>query len=252
MFIAKYISRRFFKMKTKLSQKEKQELVNRYLAGESVQSIIIDTGVARSTMYSWIKSYKKSLNTNTNITLREFSKKIQFRQNLAANAPNKIWASDVTQIKVNNFNFYICVIIDVFSLKVVSYHIAKKSSTQLTKITFKKAYESRQPIGSLLFHSDRGSNYISNTFIKYLKSLGIRQSFSRAHAPYDNSVCESFFGIFKREELYRYTYPTVAEFKRRVNMYINFYNDERRHASLNHTTPTTYEKDFLHNKKCQV
>ena len=60
-------------MKTKLSQEQKQELVNRYLAGESVQSIITDVGIARSTMYSWIKSYKKSLNTNTNITLREFS-----------------------------------------------------------------------------------------------------------------------------------------------------------------------------------
>ena len=61
-------------MKTILSQEHKQELVNRYLKGESVQSIVTDAGVARSTMYSWINSYKKDrLSGNTAITLREFS-----------------------------------------------------------------------------------------------------------------------------------------------------------------------------------
>ena len=61
-------------MITRLSQEQKQELVNRYFAGESVQSIITDAGVARSTMYSWINTYKKeSLSVNNIITLREFS-----------------------------------------------------------------------------------------------------------------------------------------------------------------------------------
>ncbi len=50
--------------------------------------------------------------------------------------------------------------------------------------------------------------------MKYLDSLHVKQSFSRAYTPYDNSVCESFFSSMKREELYRYKYPTAAEFKR--------------------------------------
>ena len=58
-------------MRTKFTQEQKQELVNRYISGESVKSITADTGVARSTLYSWINAYKA---TNSTIapTLREF------------------------------------------------------------------------------------------------------------------------------------------------------------------------------------
>lgn len=165
-------------------------------------------------------------------------------QNFTASAPNKIWVSDVTQFTVNNFRFYICAIIDIFSRKVISYHISKNNSTQLAKITFKKAYESRKPEGELLFHTDNGSNYISATFMKYLDSLHVKQSFSRAYTPYDNSVCESFFSSMKREELYRYKYPTVAEFKRSIDKYINFFNNERPHKTLKYKTPNAYENNF--------
>ena len=165
-------------------------------------------------------------------------------QNFTADAPNKIWVSDVTQFTLNNFRFYICAVIDIFSRKVIAYHISKKNSTQLVKTAFKKAYETRCPIDKLLFHTDNGSNYISVAFMKYLKELGVTQSFSRTHIPYDNSVCESFFNSLKREEFYRYKYPTVAEFQRSVAKYIVFYNSERPHSTLKYKTPDKYEADF--------
>ena len=56
------------------------------------------------------------------------------------------------------------------------------------KTTFKIAYEERKPSKSLIFHTDRGSNYISKGLNDYLKSLQITHSFSRAYVPYDNSV----------------------------------------------------------------
>ena len=112
------------------------------------------------------------------------------------------------------------------------------------KTAFKKAYAARCPIDKLLFHTDNGSNYISGTFMKYLKELGVTQSFSRAHIPYDNSVCESFFNSLKREELYRYKYTTVSEFQRSVAKYIDFYNAERPHSTLKYKTPDKYEADF--------
>ena len=86
------------------------------------------------------------------------------------------------------------------------------NSTQLTKSTVKAAYGTRKPTESLLFHSDQGSNYTSNEFRKYLKSLNIIQSFSNPGMPYDNSVMESFFGSFKREALYRYRFKTEKDF----------------------------------------
>ena len=70
----------------------------------------------------------------------------------------------------------------------LSYKIAVKNSTQLTKTTFKAAYESREPKNGLIFHSDRSANYISTTFQKHLASYGVIQSFSNPGTPYDNSV----------------------------------------------------------------
>lgn len=80
--------------------------------------------------------------------------------------------------------------------------------------------------------------------MKHLKKLGITQSFSRTHIPYDNSVCESFFNSLKREELYRYKYPTVAEFQQSVAKNIDFYNAGRPHSTPKYKTPDKYEADF--------
>ena len=82
------------------------------------------------------------------------------------------------------------------------------------KNAFKDAYETRQPKGTLIFHSDRGSNYRSKTFCNYMKALNVTQSFSRAYTPYDNSVVESFFSSLKREELYRTKYRSIRNSKK--------------------------------------
>lgn len=151
--------------------------------------------------------------------------------------PNKVWVSDVTYFNYKNKTLYICVIIDLFARKVIACRVSHKNSTQLTKSTFKMAYELRQPDKSLLFHSDRGSNYISKTFMDYLRSLSVKQSFSRAHMPYDNSVCESFFGGMKREELYRTNYKSEKELQQSIKNYIEFYNTKRPHTLLRYRTP---------------
>ena len=117
--------------------------------------------------------------------------------------PNEVWVSDITYFRLYNKNYYICVVLDLYARAVIGYRIGKTNSTQLVKSTFRMAYEERQPILPLTFHTDRGGNYRSNTFCSYLKSLEVTQSYSRAHIPYDNSVMESFFSSLKREELYR-------------------------------------------------
>lgn len=91
--------------------------------------------------------------------------------------------------------------------------MSMKKGTRLTKSTFIAAYLDRNPDHGLIFHSDNGANYISNTFRQYLKSLEITQSFSEAGLPYDNSVCESFFHTLKEEELYRTNYRSERELR---------------------------------------
>ena len=165
-------------------------------------------------------------------------------QQFTATRPNEIWVSDVTYFRYKEKELYICVIIDLYARMVIGFRIGLKNSTQLVKSTFKLAYEQHQPQLSLLFHTDRGSNYRSNAFCAYLQSLGVMQSFSRAHVPYDNSVMESFFASMKREELYRTKYRSEQELKAAVAEYIKFYNETRPHAKNGYKTPSKKEQEY--------
>lgn len=171
--------------------------------------------------------------------------KNHLNQEFTATRPNEIWVSDVTYFRYKEQVFYICAILDLYSRMVVGFRISHKNSTQLTKGTFKQAYENRKPENNLLFHTDRGSNYRSKTFCSYLKSLGVTQSFSRAHVPYDNSVMESFFSSLKREELYRTKYRSENEFRTAVKNYMIFYNEKRSHAKNGYKTPAKRELEFF-------
>lgn len=162
--------------------------------------------------------------------------------------PDEVWVSDVTYFRFNDKSYYICVIVDLFARKAIGYKIGTNNSTQLTKSTFKLAYESRKPQAPLMFHSDNGTNYCSKAFRSCLLSLNVKQSFSRPHIPYDNSVMESFFANMKREELYRTKYRSEREFRAAVQSYIEFYNEKRPHSKNNYKTPSQKEEDYFNNK----
>lgn len=171
-------------------------------------------------------------------------------QQFNVSRPNEVWVSDVTYFRYNERNYYICVIIDLYARKVVGYKISLSNSTQLTKATFKLAFEFRQPT-DLLFHSDQGSNYTSNTFVEYLRYCNIQQSFSRKSVPYDNSVMESFFKSMKTEKLYRTNFRSEREIKIAVKDYINYYNTNRPHSMLNYQTPNAYENKYFSKQQNQ-
>ena len=107
--------------------------------------------------------------------------------------PNLIWVSDITYIKVLDQYYYICVVLDLFSRRILSYSISDSINTALTLAAFDDAFQSRDPPQDLMFHSDQGAQYTSYIFRAHLKELHIKQSFSTPGTPYDNSVCESFF-----------------------------------------------------------
>ena len=165
-------------------------------------------------------------------------------QEFMTSAPNEVWVSDVTIYEFKNIKYYICVILDLYSRKVIAYSIGLNNSTQLTKRTLKTAYYDRLPKPSLILHTDQGTNYTSLAFQKYAKSLNITQSFSRSSNPYDNSVMESFFKTFKLEELYRRNYRSERDLKESIDRYIHFYNSERIHSMNFYRTPDKYEEEY--------
>ncbi len=184
------------------------------------------------------KIYKKLNQNKKNILNREFNPL----------RPNEVWVSDVTEFEIDNVVYYICTVMDLYSRKILSCKISMRNTKQLTSATFKEAYSIRQPKDKLLFHNDRGGNYVAKSFVMYLNKLGVVHSFSDKGVPYDNSVEEAFFKNLKYEEIYRTNYHSEKEFKRCVYDYIYFYNNERPHATLNYMTPEQKEKEYFQSK----
>lgn len=177
--------------------------------------------------------------------LREPARKENvLNQRFYTDRPNQVWTSDITYFRAGERHFYICVILDLFSRKVIAHKISRKNSTQLVSSTLKQAIAERGVNAGLIFHSDRGTQYTSHSFCALLKSYSIVQSFSNTGKPHDNAVTETFFSTLKREELYRKDYPSEKKFKQAVDTYMTFYNTKRPHKTLKNLTPCQAEERF--------
>ena len=95
-----------------------------------------------------------------------------------------------------------------------------------------------------MFHSDQGAQYTSKTFRKLLRMNKVVQSFSKSGQPHDNAVMESFFASMKREEIYRTQYKSEQQFIKSIDTYVEFYNKQRPHSTLNYKTPDQFEATY--------
>lgn len=166
------------------------------------------------------------------------------KQNFNQDAPNKVWASDFTYIKVNGKWKYLCIVMDLFSRKVVRWSLSSKHDVNFVIEAFEKAYVNRKYPKDLMFHSDRGSEYNSDIFRKLLENYGVCQSFSKKGYPYDNACLESFFKQMKREEIQRRIYNGIKDLYLSCFEYIQRYNKKRPHGSLNYLTPDEVEEQY--------
>ena len=172
----------------------------------------------------------------------------EIKQNFTTDKPDLVWVSDITYVKVNGSFYYVCVIIDLFSRKVISYRVSNRINEQLVIDTFKKAFALRNKPENLIFHSDRGSQYTSQNFRKLLDECGVIQSFSAKGYPYDNAVAESFFKFLKHEEINRRTFYNKQQLELSLFEYIEgFYNSKRPHSANNMLPPKQKEKLYFDN-----
>jgi len=226
------------------------------LGGEKIRTILIQRGHQISAEYVSRLMREMGLSSVRTTAKKEYlklrepeRKKNLLQQQFTATQPNQRWVSDVSCFKLGDHYFYVCVIIDLFSRKVIAYKISKRNSTQLITATFKMAYEERQPPSGLIFHSDRGAQYTSHRFQQLLHEHNTEQSFSQPGKSHDNAVAESFFASLKKEELYRREHPSDRAFQASVASYIEFYNTKRPHRTLKNLTPCQMEENFSKNDK---
>lgn len=167
------------------------------------------------------------------------------KQNFNQPAPNVFWAGDVTEYKIRSNTYYICVVMDLFSRKIIACRVGLRNNNSLTINTFKDAFEGRNKPRGVSFHSDQGSNYTSNEYKSLLWELKVRQSFSKRGTPYDNSAVEGFFSNMKQDDLYTRQFQFFHELVLAVNKYIEYYNSYRPHQHLNFKTPNQVEAEYV-------
>lgn len=169
-------------------------------------------------------------------------------QEFNQDAPNIVWASDFTYVKICGIWLYLCIVMDLFSRKIIGWHISNKHNVDLTINAFKKAFVNRSPSYGLIFHSDQGSEYTAFSFRKLLDECNVVQSFSKKGYPYDNACCESFFKYLKKNRIYRTTYKSIEDFKLDMFEYIeNIYNNKLPHSSIGYKTPNELEAEYRNN-----
>lgn len=156
--------------------------------------------------------------------------------------PNQLWVGDITYIKMQDESWqFLSVIMDRYSRRIIAWSISDSRDAKLTLATLERAVRNRGHHEGLLFHSDRGTEYLALRYKQRLQHYGITQSMNRVKNMNDNAFIESFFQQFKTERIKQITIKTVAQLRGIVTEYMRYYNYERSHSSIGYLSPHDFE-----------
>ncbi len=160
--------------------------------------------------------------------------------------PNAYWCSDITYIWTEDDGFvYLASVMDLYSRKIIAWEVTKTLEAESVLGCIDLAIKRRKNVKPKLFHTDRGSQFISDIY--YLK-LGsdVATSYSRRANPWDNACMESFHALIKREWLDRFEIQSFDQARLLVFEYIDaFYNTLRIHSHCDYMSPNDYEAKYL-------
>jgi transposase InsO family protein len=154
---------------------------------------------------------------------------------------NRVWVVDITYIPLRDRRFdYLSMLLDLCSRRIVGWALESHMGELLVLDSLQQAIRARQPPVGLIHHSDRGGQYAGHAYRGLLRRAAMRQSMSRKANCYDNAFIESCFGTIKAE-LEMTEYEDSHHARREIIAYLNYYNYERRHSSLDYLTPVEFE-----------
>jgi transposase InsO family protein len=184
------------------------------------------------------KAYRVTTRSNHAHPVAENLLVRQFR----VSAANRVWASDITYVPTAEGWMYLCVVLDLYSRRVVGWSMGRSLGMELAVGALLMAVMRRRPPRDLLLHSDRGVQYCAGVFRRHLRDHGIRQSMSRKGDCWDNACAETFFASLKTELIGDRVFVTREQARREIFEYIEvFYNRRRLHSYLGYLTPHEFE-----------
>ena len=173
-----------------------------------------------------------------------------------APVPNRLWVADLTYVKTHSGWVYVAFIVDVFSRMVVGWQASRSLRSDLAIDALEMAVHNRgrtDSLEGLIHHSDRGVQYLSVRYSDRLADNDIVASVGSKGDSYDNSLVESFNGLYKWELIYpRGPWTGLDDVEWATLEYVNWFNNRRLHGQITpgpgYTTPAACEAD--HYRQC--
>jgi len=159
-----------------------------------------------------------------------------------AEGPDRLWLTDITEHPTAEGKLYLCAIKDVYSNRIVGYSMDARMTAQLAVSALRNAIALRSPAGTVVLHSDRGSQFRSTAFVTTLRRNGLTGSMGRVGACGDNAAMESFFALLQKNVLDRQRWPNRDQLRLAIITWIErTYHRRRRQRALGRLTPIEYE-----------
>lgn len=155
-------------------------------------------------------------------------------RDLSITHANQAWMVDITYLRMPSGFMYLVALIDVYSRYVVGWSLSNTLETGFCIDALNLGLELAIPE---IINSDQGCQFTSDDWVNFLRDQGIKVSMTGKGRCTDNIYIERFWRSFKREEFYLNEYESVNELKKAIRAYMQFYNHQRWHQSLDYKTP---------------
>lgn len=155
-------------------------------------------------------------------------------RNVTIDHPDHVWGIDITYVRLKKGWMYLVAILDWYSRYIVSWEMDQTLELPFVLSAVQKALAKGTPE---IWNSDQGSHFTSPQYTQVLLNASIQISMDGKARAIDNIFTERFWRSLKYEEVYLNDYASPREARQRIGQYIDFYNNERLHQSLDYKTP---------------
>jgi transposase InsO family protein len=167
------------------------------------------------------------------------------RRNFTADRPDRLWLADITYVRTWQGFFYLAMLLDAFSRRVVGWMMSERLHTDLVLGALEMAIYRRDTANGLIHHSDHGCQYTAFAFSRRLVDTGITASLGSVGDSFDNAMAESWFGTIKIELLYRHVWRSRHDAELAIFRWVEgWYNPRRIQRALGWRSPAEYEAAF--------
>lgn len=160
-------------------------------------------------------------------------------RDFSADSADTKWVTDITYVRTGEGWLYLAAVLDLHHRQVVGWSMSHKMDKQLVIQAVLMALWQKKDKEAVVLHSDRGSQFTSHEYQRFLADHNITCSMSAVGSCYDNAAAESFFGLLKRERVNRRRYVTRAEARADIFDYIERFYNQRKRRKLEQLTQTT-------------